>query len=169
VGYKGDFTTPVSDKSSRSAKPIFAVGSPEQKLVDQFLSHFPADQARKLAEDLRTRRTTLVAQDPDRQRELDGIYAALDRIPQMPRSGGSVPPVAFQYKPGPAEAALIEDFIASLPSDMSKEQAAKLRQAVLTSGGQLGSDNPVMMKKLNKIYEARRQANELEAGQDSGN
>jgi hypothetical protein len=158
VGCRGDLTTPVSKKSPEPAKTLFAVGSAEQNLVNQFLSHFPAEQARKIEDDFRTRRTTFVAQNPVWQKELDGIYAALDRRPLSFRSPALLP-VESQHKPGPVEAALIEDFIASVPT----EQAAKLREVLLNETTQLGSSNPAMMKKLRKIYEARRQAMEAEA------
>ena len=138
-------------------EPFFPKGSPEQELVDKFLSRFPAAKAREFHEIFSTRRTILGAIDPELQREIEAIYEALNAInDRRPR--------VIPYEPGPVEAALIEQYLAEVPI----ENLESLRRAFYAANANVRSDDPVEQKKLDAIYDARGNEAEFRFTRDHG-
>lgn len=143
-GCKGEVGGPTPNKSQPLA-PLFAVGSAEQSRLDRFLARFPQERSDKFREIFATGSSRLSATNPELQREINAIYADLDK------ADAAKPAFLTRRHPGPVEASLIDQLVATLP--VAERENAKL--SLYTKSAVVTAKDPERAALLDAIYKAR--------------
>jgi flavin-binding protein dodecin len=145
--------------SDRGSFPVRSEQDPVvQGLVDDFFKRFPSPHEAHLRETFATKRARIVSADPAKQSAIDAIYNAMARADQsVANAHGIQPPLppgitGARWKPNPATAALIQQFLDRFPPDA----AAHYRKIIFSGTSSMRfNHDPASQKLLDAIYRAR--------------